>query len=642
MRLLNSGLSARPRARRRRRRVLLRLVPLALVGALVTTGLALPVSQAKPIMEARTMSLTAGIAGDGFTKSLHTEIPTQMVGFDWAGRSDGKLEFRVLSRSTWSPWTRVDSNLADGPDQTSREYRDRTTAGPVWVGQGTRDVQVRVVDGSRPRRRHHALRSDAPRGPRLGIDPAGADPAWPNVIMRGQWGADESWRNKAADCESNPEYASTVRFAVVHHTVNTNDYTPEQVPAMIRGIYEFHTHVNQWCDIGYNFIVDRFGKIYEGRFGGVDRAVTGAHAGGFNTGSTGVSLLGDFSSAAVPPAMYNGLRTILTWKLWVHRVDANRQVPVVAGSFDGSRYPAGTVVNTWTISGHRDFDMTDCPGNGGYSLLGRLRLDVQTDLTNVVPYPYGWWSPAPSGPGVLVVSSRGGLYPSGSQRPVPQSGFWANGNVVRAAMRVGAGGLVADLFGGLHPFGGAARPSGGGYWPGQDVVRGMARGTAGNNGYLLDSWGALHPFGGAPPAVGGPWWQGRDVARGVVTTSGGLGGYVLDSWGGVHPFGTAPKVNVTGYWQGQDAARAIALRPDGKTGYVLDLYGGVQPFGGAPGVSVAGDWPGRDMGRGLVLNPSGPGGWVADADGGVWSFGGTGGMPPSMMWTGLRLAKAVL
>src|SRR5205807_6141546 len=251
-------------------------------------------------------------------------------------------------------------------------------------------------------------------------------------------------------------------------------------------------------------------------------------------------LLGTFSSSSVPPALYGGLRTILTWKLFVHKIDANRQIPVVAGDFSGSRYPAGTTVYLWTISGHRDVDYTDCPGDLGYAVLSGLRSDVQNDLTNTQPYPYGWWSPAGSGPGVLTVTSRGGLYPAGSQAPVTQTGFWPGGNVVRGAMREPTGGLVADLFGGLHPFGGAPAPSGGPYWPGQDIVRGMARGTTGTNGYVLDDWGGLHPFGGAPAPLGGPWWQGRDVARGVVTNATGLGGYVLDDWGGVHQFGTAP------------------------------------------------------------------------------------------------------
>ncbi|MCU1447923.1 MAG: N-acetylmuramoyl-L-alanine amidase, family 2 [Acidimicrobiales bacterium] len=642
MKYSTSALVARPRTSRRARRVLLRLTPLAVVGALITTGLVAPVSQAKPTFEARTLALTEGIAGGGFTKALHTGMPTEMVGFDWEGRKDGLLELRVLDHGTWSPWTQVDSNVADGPDRTSREYRDHTTAGPVWVGKGVRDIQVRVVEGSLPRLHVHTIRSEDGQSSPLTIPAASADPAWPNVILRDQWGADESWRTVSPGCNGTPDYAPTVQNAFVHHTVNSNTYAAADVPAMIRGIYYFHTHTNGWCDIGYNFLVDRFGRIFEGRYGGVTRAVIGAHAGGFNTGSTGVSMLGDFTSAPVPAAMYNGVRTILTWKLFVHKVDANRQITVTAGDFSGSRYPAGTRVNLWTISGHRDVDQTDCPGNAGYSILPRLRLDVQNDLTNTPPYPYGWWAPVSSGPGVLVVTARGGLYPAWHQSPVTQTGFWPGGNIVRAAMRESTGGLVADLSGGLHPFGGAPVPSGGPYWPGQDIVRGVARGTTGTNGYVLDDWGGLHPFGGAPPPVGGPWWQGRDVARGVVTAPGGLGGYVLDSWGGVHPFGTAPAVQTTGYWQGQDVARGIALRPDGKSGYVLDDWGGLHPFGGAPGVSGTGYWPGRDFARGLTLNPSGPGGWVVEADGGVWAFGGAPGLPASLSWTGMGLSKAVL
>jgi len=91
-----------------------------------------------------------------------------------------------------------------------------------------------------------------------------------------------------------------VQVGLVHHTVGTNTYTAAQVPAIIRGIYDFHVNGRGWSDVGYQFLIDRFGRIWEGRAGGVDKAVLGAQAGGYNSGSFGASVMGDYTSAAVP------------------------------------------------------------------------------------------------------------------------------------------------------------------------------------------------------------------------------------------------------------------------------------------------------------------------------------------------------
>ena len=114
--------------------------------------------------------------------------------------------------------------------------------------------------------------------------------AAPSIVPRLSWGADESIRRGP------PSYAADVRFAIVHHTAGRNDYTRAEAPAIVKGIQLFHVQGNGWNDIGYNFLVDRFGTIYEGRFGGVDRNVIGAHALGFNTESVGIALLGTYGT----------------------------------------------------------------------------------------------------------------------------------------------------------------------------------------------------------------------------------------------------------------------------------------------------------------------------------------------------------
>ncbi|MDQ4089558.1 MAG: peptidoglycan recognition protein, partial [Actinomycetota bacterium] len=195
-----------------------------------------------------------------------------------------------------------------------------------------------------------------------GAKPAGAAPAQPGIVTRSAWGADESFRTRNAGC-TQPLYAPNVRFSVLHHTAGTNTYNAADSAAIIRGIYHFHTHTNLWCDIGYNFLVDKFGTVFEGRYGGISSAVVGAHAEGFNTGSTGVAILGTFQTVPVPSAAYTAVKNLLAWKLALHGVDPTGTVTV-----------NGTQVRT--ITGHRDLNATQCPGDLAEGLLPQLRNEV--------------------------------------------------------------------------------------------------------------------------------------------------------------------------------------------------------------------------------------------------------------------------
>src|SRR6185312_2726608 len=104
-----------------------------------------------------------------------------------------------------------------------------------------------------------------------------------------------------------PLVVAADKLAIVHHTAGTNAYTRAQAPAIVRGIEVYHVKGNGWNDIGYNFLVDRFGNVYEGRRGGIDKNVVGAHAEGFNTGSIGVALIGNFQAATPPKPMQQAL-----------------------------------------------------------------------------------------------------------------------------------------------------------------------------------------------------------------------------------------------------------------------------------------------------------------------------------------------
>src|SRR5439155_16912043 len=113
----------------------------------------------------------------------------------------------------------------------------------------------------------------------------------------------------------------TIRYAVIHHTAGSNNYTAAQSASIVRGIYLYHVKGNGWNDIGYNFLVDKYGQVFEGRYGGVDKAVIGAHAQGFNTGSVGISVLGSYGTTRISAAAKASVEQLLAWKLDLAHVD---------------------------------------------------------------------------------------------------------------------------------------------------------------------------------------------------------------------------------------------------------------------------------------------------------------------------------
>jgi hypothetical protein len=164
-----------------------------------------------------------------------------------------------------------------------------------------------------------------------------------------------------------PAYGD-VRVAFVHHSVNGNGYSAAEVPAMLRSIYVFHTYARGWNDFGYNFAIDAYGRIWEGRAGGIDRPVIGAQAGGYNSQSFGVVLLGDFSATLPTGAARRALAKLVAWKLALHGVPVSGRVTVEVDPPDAhyTRYRPGQHVSLPRIAGHRDGCTTDCPGYDMY------------------------------------------------------------------------------------------------------------------------------------------------------------------------------------------------------------------------------------------------------------------------------------
>ena len=334
--------------------------------------------------------------------TVRTKRRFDLVGASWRGSGRVAISLRARGHSgRWSRWARV-------------EVGGRSTD-PVWAG-GSDAVQLRL---SRPVRRlrlrlinttgtatagaraHTAARAKRRGQPGTLPLPRTHAPA-PPIVPRAAWGASR------CKPRTTPSFGR-IQVAFVHHTVSLNSYSRAQSAAVVLGVCLFHRNGNGWNDIGYNFLVDRFGRVFEGRAGGIDQPVLGAQAGGFNAGSTGVSVIGDFSRSRPPAAAMSSLARLLAWKLPLHGVPVLGRTTVVSAGGPSTAYRAGTEVPLQRISGHRDADLTACPGAALFRALPSLRRRVAAlagpvsslsmDLSAaVVPYGSG-----PTASGVLTL-----------------------------------------------------------------------------------------------------------------------------------------------------------------------------------------------------------------------------------------------
>ncbi len=157
----------------------------------------------------------------------------------------------------------------------------------------------------------------------------------------------------------------------MHHSATGNNYTCKQAPSVLRSIYRYHVKSSGWRDFGYNFAVDKCGNIYEGRAGGVSRAVLGAHTLGFNTNTMGIAVLGSYSSTNPPAAAVTAVAKLTAWKLGLFGRNPKGKVTLVSGG--SNKYAKGKKVKMNVISGHRDGFATECPGARLYKKLGTAR-----------------------------------------------------------------------------------------------------------------------------------------------------------------------------------------------------------------------------------------------------------------------------
>lgn len=314
-----------------------------------------------------------------------------LVGVTWDAASvtsaDVEVLVRVREAGTWGEWNVLAVN-EDGPDANTTEgqaSRHRAGTSPLLTGMAD-GVQVRVdtANGIAPAGLQVSLidpgtsPGDAALDAVMPAAMASAATTAPAMITRAQWGADETLAKPTLR-------NATLKVMFVHHTATTNAYAgTAAAAAQIRSIYAYHTKTLGWWDIGYNFLVDNAGTIFEGRKHSIDELVMGAHTEGFNTDSMGVSALGNYDIAAPPAAMMSSIARVAAWKLGPQGVDPSAQTTLTSGGGASNRYPAGTPVVVNTIAPHNEVGKTACAGRYLNAQMATIR---STASSLVAQYP---------------------------------------------------------------------------------------------------------------------------------------------------------------------------------------------------------------------------------------------------------------
>jgi uncharacterized protein with LGFP repeats len=358
----------------------------------------------------------ADLPGGETIREIHQDEPFSMVALTSEDLTGTSARMRAKKGDgSWGPWYEAEQLGGVGADLPGPRGTE-----PVFIGR-TNTVQIAVTrpaDAPATGNAPEPHRDDA--GPELGYVPANVEQPFgqninavlisppqtpadmlplpnaatppgqpPNIINRAQWGADEGMR-----C-GEPRYDRGIQAGVVHHTAGSNEYTPGDSAGIIRSIYEYHTRTLGWCDIAYNAMVDKYGQVFEGRAGGMNRPVEGAHTGGFNHNTWGVAMLGNFDVVPPTPIQLRTTARLLGWVLGQARVDPRGAVvlPSEGGSF--TKFPFGAAPTLPTIFTHRDVGNTECPGNAAYALMPQIR-DIAARFND------------PPGPEELAESLRGG------------------------------------------------------------------------------------------------------------------------------------------------------------------------------------------------------------------------------------------
>ena len=419
---------------------------------------------------------------------LDSPFPLSHLGVRWTGSPSAAIDIRLAGDDgVWGPWRAVpadddlDSDGGPGPVMSDLILAHGATHAQARASGDARDVELLAIDtvhGPRTRRVAVGAPAHAADSPSSttsttdggdGGDSRGASAvsstttttksgstttttgrvkpkaAEPPVITRAQWGADESIR------KNNQKYAPITKL-FVHHTVTSPDGPDPDPAATVRAIYVYHVQGKGWDDIGYNFLIDAQGRVYEGRWArdyasgetptGEDlneNGVVGAHVLDHNVGSAGIAMLGDFTNGEPTAAAQATLVKLMAWKADRHGIDVMGNDPFTTTT--------GVVEYFPNLAGHRDAGQTECPGDRLYPLLPGIREKVAAQVTAVRGPTTGYWT----------ATADGRVLPFGSVQPLGSIGgkMLAGAIVGMATTPTGAGYWLLGSDGGIFSFGDA-------------------------------------------------------------------------------------------------------------------------------------------------------------------------------------------
>jgi hypothetical protein len=327
---------------------------------LLLPGLAVAPARAVPARPFALLRVPLGLVSAPLERTYAVPPGALLLGVTWAaGAAD------VFVRPGLGAWEPLENDPGEAGSRAGTE--------PFWIGR-VAAVSVRIV----PRSPASDVAVDLTGGGASSSSAAPATRTLPrlgDVVTRPGWGADESWRSGRVSY-------TTPAAVVVHHTVTANDYTQAEAASYVRAVYAYHTRSRGWSDIGYNLLVDRFGTVYEGRYGDVARGVVGTHTAGFNERTTSVSLLGNYDVTETPAPMLAAVARVGAWAAERWHFDPRASVTLTSSGSD--RFPRGSRVTVPRMPGHRDLGITACPGRYAYAHLPAVRAEAWQLLRAVI------------------------------------------------------------------------------------------------------------------------------------------------------------------------------------------------------------------------------------------------------------------
>jgi hypothetical protein len=616
-----------------RRRLLRAGTVLALLGALLPLTMSTSYTVTVPGTLHAVVRLGGGTVGPRAASAARQPVRGSLpfaathLGFGWNGTEDPPEIRTSADGRTWSEWApvRVNEDLSQ-PEAGSwlselvLAHHARSIEIRDPFGRAVDVTDINVEDG--PRRTVVVERG------------AQAATAGPRVVTRAEWGANESIRKPGRSF-------SRVQKLFVHHTVTDANADPVQ---QLQAMYAYHVQTRGWDDIGYNFLIDRNGTVYEGRWardyapgevhGGEDRlgrGVVGAQVEGYNSGTMGVSMMGTYDTAAPSTQAQEGLVRFLAWKADRYGLD-----PLASNTYVN---PGSGLIGTFpNIAGHRDAGQTACPGQALYNLLPSIRHRVEDLIaTTTGTTPPGM----PTGVQIRPASATQDTTPA------------ASGAVSRSAVKVD---LVFDGTQASSRRVISVTPSGGSFSVGDDDYQatGLAEDRYSVRAVAYDAGGRASEA--APVAddyivsleglPSGYWVMGRDggiftygAAKffgstgdrrlnappiGFDATPQGDGYWLVASDGGIFSFGGARFHGSTGNIRLNKPVVDMASTGDGSGYWLVASDGGIFAFGNAPFLGSTGNIKLNKPIVGMAATPSGGGYWLVASDGGVFSYGDAG------------------